>query len=112
MKSKVDELNVDKLKTVPTDLSKLSHVKNELVKKAEYDQLFKKINAIQTTDTIDLVIKDDYKTKIGEVEKKILYHDHDKYITTQEINKITKSNFAAMLKEAKLAIKGDIADFA
>ena len=112
MKSKVDELNVDKLKTVPTDLSKLSNVKNELVKKAEYDQLVKKINAIQTTDTIDLVIKDDYKTKIREVEKKILYHDHDKYITTQEINKITKSNFAAMLKEAKLTIKGDIADFA
>ena len=112
MKSKVDELNVDKLKTVPTDLSKLSNVKNELVKKAEYDQLVKKINAIQTTDTIDLVIKDDYKTKIWEVEKKILYHDRDKYITTQEINKITKRNFAAMLKEAKLAIKGVIADFA
>ena len=84
MKSKVDELNVDKLKTVPTDLSKLSDVKNELVKKAEYDQWVKKINAIQTTDTIDLVIKDDYKTKIREVEKKILHHDHDKYITTQE----------------------------
>ena len=40
----------------------------------------------------------------------MLYHDHDKYITTQEFHKITKQNFAVILKEAKVVIKGDIAD--
>ena len=48
---------------------------------------FKKVNAIQTTDTSDLVKKADYNTKIGEIEKKILDHDHsNKYIPTKEFN--------------------------
>ena len=34
--------------------------------------------------------KTDYDTKIGEIEKKILDHNHTKYITTQELNKLTK----------------------
>ena len=45
--------------------------------------MVKKVNGIQTTDTGNLVKKADYKTKIGEVEKKMLDHDHNnKYITT------------------------------
>ena len=47
LKSKVDKLDVDKLEPVPADLSKLSDVvKNDVVKKTEYNQLVKKINAI------------------------------------------------------------------
>ena len=43
MKSKGNEFDVDKLKTFPTDLSKLSDVvKNEVIKKTEYDELVKK----------------------------------------------------------------------
>ena len=51
--------------------------------KTEYNELVKKVNGIQTTDTGNLVKKADYNTKIGEVEKKMLDHDHNnKYITT------------------------------
>ena len=34
--------------------------------------------------------KSDYKTKINGTEKKITDHDHDKYITTPELNKKLK----------------------
>ena len=37
--------------------------------------------------------------------------DHSKYITTPEFNKLTAENFTARSKQAKLATKGDIADF-
>ena len=38
-------------------------------------------------------------------------HDHDKYITTQEFNKLTSENFVARRKQANLASKNDIANF-
>ena len=38
-------------------------------------------------------------------------HNHDKYITTQEIYKFTSEHFAERLAQEKLAIKVDIADF-
>ena len=41
--------------------------------------------------------KTDYNTKINEIEKKITDHNHDKYITTPEFNKLTSQNFAARL---------------
>ena len=40
-------------------------VKKEVVKKVVYDELFKKFNAIQTTDA-------GYNTKVDEIEKKLL----------------------------------------
>ena len=40
LKTEVDKLDTDKLKTVPVDLSKLTNVvKNDVVKKSEYDKL-------------------------------------------------------------------------
>ena len=43
LKTEVDKLDTDKLKTVPVDLSKLTNVvKNEVVKKIEYDKLVNK----------------------------------------------------------------------
>ena len=72
---------------VPVDLSKLSDVVNKkVVKKDVYDELVKKVNSIQTNDTIDSVKKTDYNTKINEVEKKITDHRYDKYTTTQQFN--------------------------
>ena len=96
MKSKVDKLDTGKLETTPVDLSKLSHVvKNDFVKKTEYDELVYKVTAIQFTDPSDLVKKTDYNTKINEIKNKITDHNHDKYITTQEFNKLTADNFTA-----------------
>ena len=69
----------------------------------------KRVNAIQTIDTSDLVKKADYNTIIEDIEKIIL--DHDKYITSNEFNKLTKDNFAERLKQANVASKNDIADF-
>ena len=43
--------------------------------------------------------------------RKKIDHNHDKYITTQELNKLAKENCAAILKKAKLATNADIADF-
>ena len=58
------------------------------------------------------VKKTDYNTKISKTENKIgSDHDHDKYITTQELNKLTSENFTARLKQANLASKNDIANF-
>ena len=44
--SKVEKLDVDKLVSFPVDLSKPSDiVKNDVIKKTEYDELLKKINS-------------------------------------------------------------------
>ena len=63
---------IGKLETNPVDLSKLSDVvKNEVVKKSEYNELIKKVDAIQTTDTSNLVKKKLTITqKVSEIEKK------------------------------------------
>ena len=73
LKSGTDKLDIDNLETIPVNLSKLSDVvKNEVVEKTGYNELFRKVNPIQTTDTSILVKKSNYDTKIGEIEKKIL----------------------------------------
>ena len=46
LKTEVDKIDVDKLKTTPTDLAKLSNVvKNDVVKKADYNT---KVTSIET----------------------------------------------------------------
>ena len=68
MKSKVDQLDIDKLIPAPVDLSKLSDVvKNNAVKKTKYDELFKEVDAVESTGTSNLVKKLDYNTKINEI---------------------------------------------
>ena len=92
LKTEVDKLDTDKLKTIPVDLSKLSNVvKIEVVKKNAYDKLVAKVNNIDTSgfllktkydadkleleneipDTSNFVKKTDYNTKITELENKI-----------------------------------------
>ena len=56
--------------------------------------------------------KTDYNTKVNEIEKIITDHDHDKYITSPEFNKLTAENFAARLTQANVASKNDIVNFA
>ena len=92
LKNKVDKLDIDKLAPVPVDLSKLSDlVKNDNIKKAEYNKLVNKVNNIDTSgfilnkkhnadklelqkkipDTSNLIKKSDYITEISEIENKI-----------------------------------------
>ena len=49
LKTEVDKVDTDKLRIVPVDLIKLSNiVKNEVVKKTEYNKLVDKVNNIDT----------------------------------------------------------------
>ena len=86
LKTEVDKLDIDKLKPVPIDLSKLSNV----VKTDVYDKLVTKVNNVDTSgfvlktkydtdkselenkipDTSGLIKKTDYNTKITEIESK------------------------------------------
>ena len=69
LKTEADKLDIDKLKPVPTDLSKLSDVvKNNVVKKTDYNKLITKVDNI---DTSGLVKKIYYNTKITKIEDKI-----------------------------------------
>ena len=65
LKSKVDELDIDKLAPVPVDLIKLSNiVKNEVVKKTEYKVKIKNI-VDKIPDITNLTTKTILNTKIN-----------------------------------------------
>ena len=66
LKSEVDKIDIDKLKTVPDDLAKLSNVvKNEVVKKTDFsaDNYVTRTKFITDTNSLD--------DKIDKVDKKI-----------------------------------------
>ena len=52
-----------------------------------------------------LVNKTDYNTKVAEIENKLINHNHDKYIDTQEFNKLAADVFNVRLAQAKLITK-------
>ena len=69
LKTEVDNLDIDKLKSVPTDLSKLSDaVKNNVVKKDVYNKFVANVDNI---DTSDFVLKTEYNTDKTKLEKEI-----------------------------------------
>ena len=68
LKTEVGKLDIDKLKPVPIGLSKLSNVvKNDVVKKNDYNKLVTKVNSI---DTSGFVLKTKYDTDKSELENK------------------------------------------
>ena len=76
LKTEVDQIDVDKLKTVPADLAKLSNVvKKDVVKKTEYNKLIGKVDNINTTSFVlkTKYEKDgsDFEDKINKVDEKI-----------------------------------------
>ena len=60
---------------------------------------------IKISDTSGLVTTTVLNTKISEVKDRI--PDHSKYITNQELNKLTAENVAARLTQANLVNKTD-----
>ena len=59
----------------------------------------------------NLVIKTDYNTKISYIENKVTTdHDHEKYISTKEFNKLTSKHVTVRLAQVILASKSDIAN--
>ena len=76
LKAKMDKIDVQKLKTVLIDLSKLSSVaNNEVAKKFAYSKLVAKVNNI---DTSEFVLETKYQTDNSDLEKKI--SDTDKKV--------------------------------
>ena len=69
LKNKVDKLDINKLAPVPVDLSKLSDlVKNDNIKKAEYNKLVHKVNNI---DTSGFILNKNYNADKLELQKKV-----------------------------------------
>ena len=130
LKNKIDKLEVDKLALVPVYLKKLSDVvDNDVVKKTVYDELVKKVNAI---DTSDLAKKIDYDAKINEIKvklsnitglattsilaKKAIYDGkisdiEKRYFTTSDYNTFTNGIFDVNMKNKELVNKSDIYKF-
>ena len=69
LKSNVDKIDTDKLKTVPDDLAKLSKVvKIDIFKKTEYFSLKTKVDNI---DTSSYVTKTKFENDISDLDDKI-----------------------------------------
>ena len=75
LKTEVDKIDADKLKTVPVDLAKLINVVRSDVKKTEYNSLKTKVDNIDTTNFVlkTKYEKDgsDFEDKISKIVKKI-----------------------------------------
>ena len=69
LKTEVVKLDFDKLAAVPVDLSKLSDVVKNVIKKTVYYKLVAKVNNI---DTGDFELKAKYEPDKTELEKKFL----------------------------------------
>ena len=107
LKSKLDKLDVDKLVSVPIDLKKLSDVvDNGAVEKNVYDELLKKINAI---DTNGLFIETGYDPKIMKIKGEI--PSVASLLTTDNLNAVDNkiTNVSNLVEETDFDAK--ISDF-
>ena len=70
LKTEVDKLDIYKLAPVPVDvISLIDVVKNDVVKKTEYDKL---VTKVANTGTTGFLLKTTYDTDNSDVEKKLL----------------------------------------
>ena len=108
LKTEVDKLDIDKLAPMPVDLSKLSDVKNDVVKKTVYDKLAAKKSKF---DTSTFVLKTKCQTDKTELEKKTpnVTDFVKKAKLTKLENKISDVGSLAT-KTALTAIKNKISD--
>ena len=89
LKTEVDNIDTDKLKTVPDDLAKLNNVvKNDVVKKTKYNALKTKVDGIDTsafvTRTKFTADTNSLYDKIDKVEKKVPVLTN--FVTTAGLN--------------------------
>ena len=99
LKLDINEVDIDKLKTVLIYLSKISNViKNNVVKKTVYDKLVTKVNA---TDTSGFVLKTQFNNNKSVLEKKT--NDADKKLL--DISVLVQKKQIIMQKSLKLKVK-------
>ena len=98
-----------KYQTDKTELEKKIPDVTDFVKKTKLTELENKIPNVSSlatktaltavgnkiTDVSSLVKKTNYDTKISELEKKLNYHNHDKYITIPQFNTLAADAFNA-----------------
>ena len=110
LKTEFDKLDIDKLVTVPLDLSKLSDVvKNDVFERAVYDKLeTAKVNNI---DTSEFVLKTNYQTNKIKLEKKIpKVIDPVKKTKLTELENIISDISSLATKIALTAVENKIPD--
>ena len=110
LKTEFDKLDIDKLVTVPLDLSKLSDVvKNDVFERAVYDKLeTAKVNNI---DTSEFVLKTNYQTDKIKLEKKIpKVIDPVKKTKLTELENIISDPRSLATKIALTAVENKIPD--
>ena len=63
------------------------------------------LNAVENKrhSVSNLVKRTDYNTKINKIEKKITDHNHEKYITTPEFNKLASKKFCCNTQTSRLS---------
>ena len=109
LKTDADKLGIDKLAPVPVDLSKLSDVAKNDVKKTVYDKLAAQVINI---DTSDFVLKTKYETDKTELKNKT--PDLTGFVKTAKLteleNKIPDVSSLAT-KTALTAVENKIPDF-
>ena len=117
LKTQYDTNKLDLEKKIP-DTSGLAKKTDYNAKITEIEGKILNITGLATTFALptvenkipaisSLVKTTDYNAKISDIEKKVTDHDHEKYITTSEFNKLTKENFAAILAQVNLVTKTD-----
>ena len=109
LKSEVDKIDTDKLKTVPADLTKLSNlVKNDVVKNTDYNTLKTKVDAIDVFKYVSRTKyeKDgsDFEDKLTKIDEKIL--DISNLATKSSITSLLPTNtFNSKITEIENKIK-------
>ena len=97
-----------KINEVKGEIPRITNLASNVSLNTKINEVKGKIPNITNLATATAVATVENNTKISEIENKIATdHNHKKYITTQEFNKLTE-NFNARLKKANLASKNDI----
>ena len=111
---KGETLSITNLVTTSGLNVKINEVKNKIPNTANLATTTTTLTAFENEipNISNLVKRTDRSTKISEIENKIATdHDQDRYIATQEFNKLTSENFSARLAQEILTSNGDIANF-
>ena len=83
LKTEIDKINVNKLKTVLVDLAKLSNVvNNDVLKKTVYDKLVAKVSII---DTAGFVLKTKYDTDKSDLENKYIDAENTSALVKKQV---------------------------
>ena len=97
-----DKSKLEKKIPYTTDLAKKTDLNAKIT---EIENKIPSITGLATNSALTVVENEILDP--SNLVKKTAYHNHDKYITTQEFNKLSTENFNARLAQANLIAKTD-----